>query len=1035
MISTSAGFKAAQAAAVNKPKIKGSLFFGNYALQQTASSSTPFSADYPAAGAVDGDRTEINIGAATAADNGIGKSSFKSLGIPDNGDTVYLTVMFAAAKYINYLKLYQRAGHGLTEYWVDAMFEGSWQPIAHRVAGGSGYVGPTTMPAGYGDEPYGDTPYGSPWPPYLEGEWSLGLAEIDLGFDVLCTGIRIRPIATEVALDYAEIVELEVFRKVDITSRMISCDIAKKRDFRFDNSLSYTAEVTCDNSDKFFSAGYVPTDAERMAGFTNEDFRSGIPIKIEAGFEVAGAVELIDQFTGYLNDIGGDTNARQYQFSARDYTQFLINRKDYSRAKYNVLLEDCVRYILNRYNVSDYEMSVASTYRRLVVFFSNGEYGLDIIRNLAKATTDGDFYIAEDGTATFKNYATQNEFSINSYDKWAAGTTITNVAIDNPKGVLRRNHIYDNFNSDALDATLWETVQSAGENQSEMLDIGTPPASEYLYHLLAVSRKLANNAPQTTTKKEINGIMPLSSNDPVNVWFDLWINNLANSINRSEDGIYVEIGLNTGVVQSAVTAYGAAPVMNREGYYLIFQQGQAGLSFEGDSTMRIIRVAANGTRTVIGYLQNYGIPTNKTRFLLQKNGSTWKVYANSVNILTATETGTQITGLKYFQFVNWAMTDYTLVGDASSISADIYFQNLMYGYTVESTGTYISQVIDRGPNFANAGNATSEFYETGSGTADFYIRVSDDGITWGEWIAIAPPADLSTIASKRYNQIKVEMGGSLFTDVELPVISEIALSWAENNSRYSPVADFDLRGQMLSSNLKRTNTLAGDNIIYNSFKVSSKMPALVGNDTDILYQFFDFSGFISSIKPKYISVDTDMAATINDGMDTAAMAGANPASLVAIYKSGSLSTSFIYPSPTKPKIRITVTAPAVITALYIQGKKWDRSEKFVYEYSDITSQQDYDVREFTYTSEYIQSYTHSQQIAQKAIALFKEQKTFYEELPVRPLFSAQINDRVALYDAHEGIDDDFYIVAINHHFSVADKEADVTTTITPVKIV
>ena len=1035
MISTSAGFKAAQAAAVNKPKIKGSLFFGNYALQQTVDSSTPFSADYPAAGAVDGDRTEINIGPYTAADNGIGKSSFKSAGIPDNGDNVYLTVMFAAAKYINYLKLYQRAGHGLTEYWVEAMYDGNWVAIAHRVAGGSGYVGSPTMPAGYGDEPYGDTSYGSPWPPYLEGEWSLGLAEIDLGFDVYCTGIRIRPIHTEVALDPAEIVELEIFRKVDITSRMISCDIAKKRDFRFDNSLSYTAELTCDNSDKFFSSGYVPSDAERMAGFTNEDLRSGIPIKIEAGFEVNGADEFIDQFTGYLNDLGGDTTARQYQFSARDYTQFLINRKDYSRALYNTLLEDCVRYILNRYNVSNYEMTVANTYRRLVVFFSNGETGLDVIRNLAKATTDGDFYISEDGMAVFKNYATKNEFSINSFDKWAAYDTATNVSLVTPKGCIRRNFVYDHFNQDSIDPALWQIAQDEGENGVETVDIGTPPASEFAFHVLANSRKAANVAPETVTKKELNALLPFTTDDPVNVWFDLWVANLANGIGTSQDGIYFELGLNTGVVQSAVTAFGAAPVMNREGYYLIFQQGQAGLSFEGDSTMRLIRVDAAGNRTVIGYLQNYGIPTSKTAFLLQKNGSTWKVYANGVAILTATETGTQITALKYAQIATFAFTSYAAAASAESISADLYFQNLFYGYTTASTATYISQIIDRGLNFSDAGAVSSELYETANGTADFYARISDDGLTWGSWIAISPPADLSGIGSKRYVQIKVEMGGSLFTDVELPLISEIAVSWTESNAKYSAVADFDLQGQMLASNLKRTNTLAGDNILYNYFKVSSTMPTLVGNTTDVIYKFFDFSGFISAVKPKYISADTDLEATIQDGMDTAVMAGANPAALVAQYKSGSLSTAFIFPSPTKPKIRLTVVSPAVITALYIQGQKWDRSEKFVYEYSDAASQKIYDKREFTYSSEYIQSQTHSQQIAQKAIALFKEQKTFYEELPVRPLFSAQINDRVALYDAHEGVDDDFYIVAINHHFSVSDKEADVSTTITPVKIV
>ena len=939
MITTSAGFKAAQAAAVNKPRTKVFLFLGDYARLQTAASSTPFSADYPAAGAVNGDRTEINIGPATGADNGVGQASFKSAGIPDNGDSVYFQVSFAAAKYINYIKLYQRQNHGLSEYWIDALMDGVWQPIAHRVTGGGagGIVGPATQPAGFGNEPFGDTPFGSPWPPYVENEYPLTLAAIDLGFDVLAAGIRVRALHTQVALDLAEIVELEAYRKIDITSRVVSWDIEKKRDFKFQNSLAYTATLVTDNSDQFFSSGYVPTDAERMAGFGNEDLISGVGINVQAGFEVNGADELVDQFTGFVDDLFTDTPNRQCNITARDFTQFLLARKDYSRAKFNVLIEDCVQYILNRYGVSNYEMDVADTYRRLVVFFSNGAFGLDIIRDLAKAATDGDFFVSESGVPTFKNFASANEFSINSYDKWAAGTTITNVALDNPKGCIRRNYVYDHFNADALDATLWNTVQDIGENPIETVNIATPPETEYALHVLANSRKNASVAPETITQKELTSVLPFSANDPVNIWFDLHLANLSNAINQSNDGIFVEIGLNTGADQNAVTAYGAAPVMNKVGYYLIFQQGKAGGSFEGDSTLRIIRVNAAGTRTVIAHLANWGIPTTPTRYCLQKNGSVWTVYAAGASILSATETGAQITGLKYAQLAIFASTAYTLHSDATSISADVYFQNILYGYSTGSTATYISQIVDRGTNITAAGTFSAQYYATASGAAAFSVRFSDDGISWGAWLAVSPPADLSGYsgATKRYAQAKVEMSGSLTTDVELPIIAEIAFDWGETNAKYSPVADFDLQGQLLGSQLKRTNTLAGENVLYNSFKISSTMPSLVGNDTDILFSFFDFSGFISALKPKYISADTVLDALIPDGMDTSFMAGANPASIVAVYKSGTISTSYVFTSPTKPKILVSVSSPAVITDLHLQGKKWDRTEKFTYQYVDI----------------------------------------------------------------------------------------------------
>ena len=1033
MLSVSAAFKAEEAADANRPRIRANLFFGNYALLQTASSSGALSTDYPASGAINGDRTEINIGAAADADNGVGLASFKSSGVPDTdpADSVWWSVTWPTAKYINYLKIYQRSGHGLSEYWVDAYFDGAWYPIAHRVAGGSGYVGSTTLPDGYGDEPYGDTPYGSPWPPYLEGEWPLTLAEIDLGFDVEATGLRIRAVSTEVALDYMELVAVEVYRKVDVSSRLLSCDIEKARDFRFENTLSYKADLMFSNSDRFFSSGYSPTDTEKEEGFTNPDLVSGIMVKIELGFDLGNQVEYADGYFGFVNKIQDDTPSRTCSISCRDYSQFLLKRSDYSPAKLNVLIEDCAKYVLNRYNVSDYEMDIDSTYRPLVVFFTNGEKGLDVLRELARATTDGDFFFSESGRATFKNYASENEFSINSYDKWAAYDTATNVNLVTPRGCIRRNFIYDNFGEPDIDTAKWNTEQDEGEYRFEMLNIATAPATEYALHLLNTSRKVAGQPPETNTKKILNGLLPMSADTPINIWFDLWIENLSNSIATTNNGLYFQIGLNNGTDQ-AVSHYIDTPVTNKAGYYVLFHQGAAG----SGSALQILRIDAAGTRTVVGSLSGYGIPTSKTRFLVQKNGTAWNVYAGGVNILSVTETGTEITGIQYFQIVDYARTEYTPVANAESISADLYFQNLMYGYTTGSTATYISEVIDSGPNYTDAGMVYSEFYDTVDGAADFYVRLSSDGITFGSWLAITPPADLTAFGAYRYKQIKVEMSGSLFNDVELPIISEISVTWNESNAKYPATANISLRGQMLESSLNRTDTLAGDNIIYNKFTVYSTMPALSGNDTDEIFNFFDDSGYISTIKPKYLTADETFEALIEGGMDALYMAGSNPAAIDMTFKSGSATASFIYKSPVRPKIFLDVASATVLTGLKLLGRKWERNQKFTYQYSDTDSQKIYDVREFEYSSDYIQSQTHARQIAEKVVELYKEQKVFFEEVRIRPTFRLQLNDRPTLYDAHEGLDDDFYIVAIKQHFSVSESgEADVYTIISPVKII
>ena len=71
MIPVSTKFKNAQNADSNLPVSKVELLLGNYAnaaaYGTTAASSGDFSADYPASGAIDGDRTEINCGPASAA--------------------------------------------------------------------------------------------------------------------------------------------------------------------------------------------------------------------------------------------------------------------------------------------------------------------------------------------------------------------------------------------------------------------------------------------------------------------------------------------------------------------------------------------------------------------------------------------------------------------------------------------------------------------------------------------------------------------------------------------------------------------------------------------------------------------------------------------------------------------------------------------------------------------------------------------------------------------------------------------------------
>ena len=96
----SAAFVAAVNADVNRPKAKVELVLGNYASAAaygTVAAASGAAANYPAAGAIDGDRTEINVGPASGADNDVGQSSWQSTVDPDTTPQT-LTLTFTEAR-------------------------------------------------------------------------------------------------------------------------------------------------------------------------------------------------------------------------------------------------------------------------------------------------------------------------------------------------------------------------------------------------------------------------------------------------------------------------------------------------------------------------------------------------------------------------------------------------------------------------------------------------------------------------------------------------------------------------------------------------------------------------------------------------------------------------------------------------------------------------------------------------------------------------------------------------------------------------
>jgi hypothetical protein len=395
-----AAFTAAESADVTQIKKSVYLVLGNYANANgygaSASSSGDASTDYPAAGAIDGDRTEINVGAASGADNGIGKSSWKSSGVPDAGDNVWHRIDLGATRTFNRLKLYHRNGHGLKSFIIQASLDGV---DYFTIAATSDYTGGGT---GWGEGTWGDGTWGggggAPTPASFAT--TMQLDTIDLPADVSYRYIRTVITRTQVAADKAEIVELEIYRKVDITDRTLGIEIDRQQDYKLKNNLASTCSLDLSNTDRFFSKRYTPTDAEVAAGFVNSELRPGLGVIVELGFYNVS----VPIFYGSVDSISTSSRSRATTLVARDGIKGLINNVVSTKLKTNKDIGTNVQYLLNLANISNYEMSVDSTTIILDYFFTYSTSILTTIQQLQQACGDANFRFDESGVATFRMY-------------------------------------------------------------------------------------------------------------------------------------------------------------------------------------------------------------------------------------------------------------------------------------------------------------------------------------------------------------------------------------------------------------------------------------------------------------------------------------------------------------------------------------------------------------------------------------------------------------------------------------------------------
>ena len=172
--------------------------------------------------------------------------------------------------------------------------------------------------------------------------------------------------------------------------------------------MAATVKLTVNNDDRYFSPNHVPTATEVIEGFVNQELAPKMGILIGMGFNYYGAApEIVTLFTGEVDAITVSPMSRDATIDHRDATKKLINKIDSTNLQVGKSIDQLIRYVLNRNNISNYEMVLDSNPVIVQYFFTDQQNQLDTIRDLTQAGGDALFYIDELGIARYNNFMRQ----------------------------------------------------------------------------------------------------------------------------------------------------------------------------------------------------------------------------------------------------------------------------------------------------------------------------------------------------------------------------------------------------------------------------------------------------------------------------------------------------------------------------------------------------------------------------------------------------------------------------------------------------
>lgn len=976
MFSVSNFFKQAEMGLGNQPITRAYLVLGNYANAiaygaTIVASSIDGSGNYPASGAIDGDRTELNVGAASAADNNFGLSSWRSATAPDTTPQT-LTINFGSQRTINRIKLYHLLSSGLKT------FKFSW---SNDNSSYTDFAATSDIVSGS----------------QVSIVTTAKLDTVDFS-DVTCQYLKLTISHTKNGGDPANVVEIECYRNLDITSRVISAKTSRGRDYKFFNPIASTVELTCDNSDRFFSFNYTPTAAEVLSGFVNSELKPNMGIIVQYGFAYGAFTEYASVFNGFADTIAINSGARTATISGRDGMKTLINQVKYSNLKSAQDIAACVQYALNLCNISTYETSIDTTSITIDYFFINGDNILTIIQELVQAEADGVFFFDENGIANFKNYlAAINESHTDTTEgDFESGTVITNINTTQPQNQISRDwFLVDDFaDGDYYFNPTW--IQSGylgwgvASNKLTYIDPGVAVDGTSLIYTTLPSTIGTWQADVT-----VNLLFPNSAK--AFFWFAM-----------NDDG--------SG---HATLSYG--------------------LEFSSDGSIRLVFIS--GSFLISGLASATG--GTGTYRITRDSFGTFNVYLNGVFLMTAGN-------LSYTSFSKIGFSVAATNTGATRFTADnIYFSpSIEVTKTVTNTvATFESEIIDQtGPTVEGLFQASTL---TPSGTSiNFYTATSSDGISWDAYVAAFVGVQISS-TPKRYLKWKAILNcpiddGNHNANLTTPIIYDVTINWTigAGSPKYptTPQYAFSHKDVLLGIDQQYSDNIGGDSSIVNDALVQAQPLILSGTDSDTQWQGTVQTPPVPISGTAHLGVTIGQILTypisISGGMNIGLMSGANPAAAVITFGGGGAGTwVFTKIHPTQPVLQITITGTGYIQDLRVVGKAFANDDtKLQSAAIDSLSINTYGDRQTSLSSQFMVNQTISDLVASKLVANYKNPTSYIPGATLRPIFSMQLNDRATMIDDNTGLNADYLIVGIDHELTVALDAATCQTGIQLLKI-